>query len=525
MQAATLSRLFLVLLLAIAVRVFLFNGPFGSDDSTYFLSARRVAEGDWAVANYNGALRYGFNLPAGILMYLFGQSFFVANLWPFFCSLLEIAAIFWLADSTLGRRAAWISAILLAITPLHVAVATRIHADPVVSAFLTVGFVGIYQGMQRNSRAMLFAAGLAIGMVFWAKELAGVCYAAFLPLLWYYRDRLQAVVPVIAGVVLMLALNGLLMFLIAGDPLHAVKVVLGAMQRNFVHGGAGNDEAWFYLPRLFADIRHVGLLGWLALLALFLWRDDSQGRSIKSFLMYWLFGVLFILSCFPVSLSPLRFTMKQSNYITLFIAPMALLGGAMLAQWSRKTLLIVMAPVVGIALLLAAFQQADYRAHVANSKAVAEFALTHPHSVVLGSVNNSSLTKMLSAEMKKDSRVMSWRVAREEPAELSSTLKEGDELFGIFDPQTTTFDLGPKEKAPACWTAVQKLAPQDLGVGNKLASGMLAISQGLPEAAASRLNPRLEQLAKPSPAQLYRVSRADPWCANQAALPIVTNSL
>jgi 4-amino-4-deoxy-L-arabinose transferase-like glycosyltransferase len=526
MPAATLSLqrentslrgfggLFLVLLLAFAVRMVLFNGPFGSDDSTYFMSARRVAQGDWSPAHYNGALRFGFNLPAGGLMYLLGQNFIVANLWPLSCSLLEIAAIYWFADRTLGRRAAWIAALLLACTPLHVAVATRIHADSVVSAFLTLGFVCIYQGVQRNSRSLLFAAGLSIGMVFWAKELAAVCYAAFLPLLWYFRDKLQAIVPVVAGAVLMLALNGLLMYIIAGDPLHAVRVVTGAVQRNFIGGDGSGNEAWFYLPRLFIDVRHVGLLGWVALLALGLWRNKTQGRSVKQFLAIWWLGLLFILSCFPVSLSPLRLTMKQSNYITLFLAPMAVLGGAMLAQWSNKTLVLVLGPLVGIGLLLAALQQADYRAYVGNSKAVAELAMSHANSVVLGSVNNSAVSTMLGSQRNQVTRVLSWKSVQEDPKVLSSALEQDDELFGIFDPQTTAIGAGANgpTKAPACWKELQHLPPQDLGIGNHMASGLLAISQSLPAFAASRLSPRLEGLAKPSPATLYRVSKMDPWC-------------
>ena len=508
--------LFLVLFIAFAVRMALFNGPFGSDDSTYFNSAVSVANGNWAPGNYNGALRYGFNIPAGVLIFLFGKNFFVANLWPLLCSLMEIAAVYWFVDTALNRRAAWIAAILLACAPLHVAVATRIHADPVVSAFLTVGFVCIYQGLHRNSRGLLFVAGLSIGGVFWAKELAAVCYAAFLPLLWYFRHKLNGLLWVVAGVVAMLVLNGVLMYIIAGDPLYCVKVVLAQLKRNYIGGADGGNEAWFYLPRLFVDIRHVGLLGWAALLSLILWRGESRESSAKLYVTMWLLGLLLILSCFPVSLSPLRLTMKQTNYITLFLAPLAILAGALLAQRSNKALILILAPMIGIGLLLAALQQADYRAFVGNSKAVAEWALPRSGSVVLGSNNNSAIGTMLGNQRNQASRVYSWKAVQDNPAILTGTLKQDDELLGVFDPQTATWGAGAQNmgKAPTCWEEVLRVAPQDLGVGNHVAAGLLAISETLPSFASSRISPKLEPLAKPLSATLYRVSRTDPWCSH-----------
>ena len=508
------GQLLPVMLLAILVRLVLFNGVFGSDDGTYFASALRVAEGDWTPAHYNGALRFGFNLPAGALIYVLGKSFFVANLWPLLCSLLEIAAVYWFAERAISRRAAWIAAVLLACTPLHVAVATRIHADAVVSAFLTLGFVCIYLGMQRNSRALLLAAGLSLGMVFWAKELAAVCYAAFLPLLWLYRDRLQAVLPVAAGALLMLLLNLLLMYLIAGSPLHAINTVLGAVKHNFIDGAGGSDDAWYYLPRMFADVRHVGLLGWLALAGLFLRPKEAQARSAVRYLAVWWLGLLVVLSFFPVSLSPLRLTMKQSNYITLFLAPMALLGGALLARFSQRALVLALTAVLGLGLLLAALQQADYRAFVANSKAVDALAAASPHSVILGSNNNSSVSTMLGTQRGATSRVYSWKSAQEDPALLAQELKQDDELLGVFDPQTATWGAGAQNmtRAPACWQELRRLAPQDLGLGNHVAGGLLAISHVMPAFVASRLAPRFEPLAQPTPATLYRVPRADPWC-------------
>jgi 4-amino-4-deoxy-L-arabinose transferase-like glycosyltransferase len=305
-----------VLLLAVAVRLATFNGAFGSDDVVYFERAAKLAAGDWSSANYNGALRYGFNLPAAAFIALFGKSLFVANLWPLACSLIEIGAVYMFASAAMNRWAGVFAALLLASAPLHMAVATRIHADPVVSMFLTVSFVTLYFGLQRNRTSLLFGAGLAIGGIFWAKELAAVTWFAFLPLLWFCRGRWKVILPVLAGAALMLVLHGILMMIIAGDPFHLVRVVLGALRRNFVDGGQGEDGAAYYLRYLFVDLRHTGLLGFFAVASFWLlprwFRVQRLSFDGVFFAMLWWTGLLLVLSLFPVSLSPLRLTMKQS---------------------------------------------------------------------------------------------------------------------------------------------------------------------------------------------------------------------
>lgn len=512
------ANLVAVLVVAIAVRTIFFSGIFGSDDGTYYRSALKIAQGDWRAASYNGALRYGFNLPAGAFMYLFGNSYVVANLWSICCSLMEIAGVYWLAHSAISRRAAWIAALLLACTPLHVAVATHIHADPIVSAALTLGFVFTYQGMRRDSAVLLFMAGVSIGMVYWAKELAAVCYLAYLPLIWFYRGRWRNIGIVAAATVLMFVLNGALMYAIAGDPLYAVKVVLHAVQHNFIDGGdGGSNSAWYYLPLLFVDLRYVGLLGWGALAALLLWRDAPGAtgpRSVKSFLVIWLFGVLLVLSIFPVSLSPLRLTMKQSNYLTLFMAPMVILTGALLACLSNRLVATALAVMLAVALPLAALHQADYRSFTANSKAVAALAAANPHYVVLASTGNSSMGTLWGDHGGYRSRIFAWNDAMSDPKSLTDDIKEGDELVGVFDPQSAAWSTGIAKVTtpPPCWVFMRSIVPQGLGVGNDVAAVLFAVNRVMPTPIAAKLGPRLKTLAEPVPASLYHVPQDNPWC-------------
>lgn len=507
--------LVLLLVLALVVRLTTFNGVFGSDDLVYFTRAAQLAHGDWSSADYNGALRYGFNLPAAGFIALFGESVFVANLWPLACSLIEIGAVYMFATAAMNRRAGVFAALLLATAPLHIAVATRIHSDPVVSMFLTVGFVMLYFGLQRNRSSLLFGAGLAIGGIFWAKELAVVTWFAFLPLLWFCRSRWKSILPVLAGTSLMLVLHGVLMTIIAGDPLHLVKVVLGALKRGYDGGGENDGSAAYYLRYLFVDLRHTGLLGFFAVASFWLlprW-FHSQRLSFDGvlFAMLWLTGLLLVLSVFPVTLSPLRFTMKQSNYITLFIAPTALLAGMGLATLPKLAGRLMLLAGVALGLLLGALEQAHYRTVPANSKAVAEFAVEHPGALIVGSRNNSwvgSLWAELEHPGVPRAEFASFVDAVDNTAEFQVRQSNATVIYAVLDRQTMNWPVvSPVMRPLSCWEPLQAVAPNGLGLGNRVATLLSTMLS-----AVRPLSDGLALIAGPQRADIYIIRGSDVLC-------------
>lgn len=509
---------------ALAVRLALFNGVFGSDDNIYYERALQVAAGHFPSSNYNGALRYAFNLPAGLMVAVFGQTQAAVNLWPLACSLIELAMIYAFARALAGRQAAVMAALLLAAAPLQVSVASRIHADPVASAFLTSGVVLTYFGWQRRSVALLFGAGLTLGGVFWAKELAAVTYFGLLPLLWMFRGRWRDALWVVCGVLAMLVLHGLLMTAIAGDPLHLVRTVLGAVRRNFVQAGDGEDAAAYYLKYLFVDVRHTALLGWLAaggVLALTLGRPvQLMGQSregARGFLLGWLIGLLLVLSVFPVSLQPLRFTMKQSNYITLFLAPLAVAAAWALAALPRRAGQALCVIAVAMGLALAALQQADYRSFTANGKAAALWAEARPDALVLGSKSNANVGSLWlraqrgGADIDPLHALAAWSAPG--PA-LVARKAVATRLYVVYEPLTLAWPGSrPLVAAPLnCWVADERLVPVDLGLGNRFAQTLSEALGGVGVGPLSGAVAMLGRLGRPQPAQVYRVDGADPWC-------------
>lgn len=513
----------LVLLLALVVRVALFNGAFGSDDNVYYERALQVAQGVWTSSNYNGALRYGFNLPAGALVALFGTTLWAVNLWPLLCSLIEVAMVYAFAHALGGRRVAIVAAVLLATTPLHVAVATRIHADPVVSAFLTSGVVLTYFGWLRRSPWLLFVAGLTLGGVFWAKELAAVTYFGLLPMLWFFRGRWRDALLVVVGVLAMLVLHGILMTVIAGHPLHLVHNVLAAVQRHFVAGGQGEDAAAYYLRYLFVNQRHTALLGWLAaagviLVALARSGPVSEAQAgARGFLLCWLLGVLLVLSVFPVSLSPLRFTMKQSNYLTLFLAPLAVAASVALVALPRRAGQAALVVSVVAGLVLAALQQADYRSFTANGKAGALWAIAKPQALVLGSKNNANIASiwLRGQQGGKDVDPVHAIGAWSDPGPvLAAKMAAATEIYMIYEPLTLAWPGAqpPMDRPLSCWVPVDTLVPIDLGIGNELAGLLAQVLRSTGISGLDNAAKVLGRLGKPDPAQVFRVNGRDPWC-------------
>lgn len=507
--------IFLIIFFALLIRLLTFNGAFGSDDIVYFERAAELAQGKWTTADYNGALRYGFNLPAAGFMALFGEKLFVANLWPLICSLIEIGAVFMFANAAIDRRTAIIASLLLASVPLHIAVATRIHADPVVSMFVTLSFVLLYFGLTRNRKLLLFSAGLAIGGIFWAKELAAVTWFAFFPLLLIFREQWRNVFFVIAGALLMLLLHGILMYSIAGDPLHSVKVVTGALKRDFIGALQGEDGAYYYLKYLFIDLRHTGLIGILALISIVVLarvRNFSDQRLPIVYVLTWWLGLLVFLSVLPVSILPLRFPMKQSNYITLFIAPVALLAGIAIVSFPRSIGRAILIASICIGVAFSFLQQADYRIFTANTKALAKFAIEHPGSVIIGSVNNRSLGNLWAAQTNPgitSAKILSFRDLMEMKSTTHKILNEADSIYVALDEQTMNwFNKSPIHGPLDCWVFEMRIVPTGLGVGNYFAKFFADTLVSI-----KPISTALTSLAEPKNAYIYRVEDRNIMCS------------
>src|SRR6266487_1777030 len=460
-----LSWNFLLALLIFAglLRIVLLNGLFGSDDTLYLRRAVEVSSGVWSSADYNGGLRYGFNIPAGFCIYLFGLSSITANMWPLLCSIAEIGAVYLFAHREWGRRAALYSALILTCMPLHIAVATRVNPDPVVSLFLTLSFVFFYFAEQKRDRTLYILTGAAMGMIFWAKELAVVTFLALAlyPLVWRKLDKRWAYILV--GGIPLLIVHLVLMTVVAGDPLHLFNVVTGQVGRNFIQAKAGEDSPWFYFRYLFVDIRHTWIAPLIATLAVatvgYRYLRLLEVDRAAAYVAFWFISVLMVLSFVPVSITPIRFVLKQSNYLSLFLAPIGLLAGYQISRSPLRVARMMIVLLVTGGMVLGVLEQQAVRVFTSNSKAAAELARVRTEAKFFGSVNNYNIASAYSVLMKDPSLGQRFGSLSEVPHDGQSSYAGA--TFAVIDKQT--MDWGrkaiPFTDIPSCWKEVQVLTP------------------------------------------------------------------
>ncbi|MBN8456165.1 glycosyltransferase family 39 protein [Accumulibacter sp.] len=335
-----------LLAIALAVRLAFYTGFFGSDEVTYVANAYRLLDGDWQVSSYVGSNRYGMNLPLAAMAFLFGRHEMVANAYPLLCSLGEVALVFHFGRQLLGLRAAVLGALLLALLPLHAHYAGRLMADAPLALMITASFLFFWHGERNGDRCSFVIAGLAAGCSFWIKPHAIIYLAVFAayPLLARRWDRRWLLMAGACG--LMIAANCLLFRFLSGDVFFLVEAMRSRHTGVDRAAAAAADpfhvSAGYYLVYLLARVYHTWIVFHLALAALFLWwlrrrRGATADDDAMRFLLWWAAGLLLVFSLFVASWNPFVLIPKQTNYMLMFVAPLALLAGHAAGPRPRRT--------------------------------------------------------------------------------------------------------------------------------------------------------------------------------------------
>ena len=503
--------LVLVLGFGAVLSIVFFRGPFGSDDTVYFYRALDVSSGDWRSYDYIGSLRYGMNLPTGALFWLFGPSYVAGTLYPLFLFLGQAALLAVLVRGALGARAAFLAALLMVTLPLGILSGTAFHVDMPLAFTMTLSFALFWWAEQRNSTLLYILFGLAAGASYWMKEATIVYLILFLPYVLYRRRLRWGYVWAAAAAVAMFAANCLLMWVIAGDPLHVLNVMQGAVERGYI-AQRREDNPLYYFRYLFIEIHHTGLLGFLTAGAIivFLVKRRTLSSAESGFIYYvlfWFLGLLALFSLMPISFEPLIFVAKQTNYMNMFVAPMAILSGWFIARLMVPVRWIAVAAAVAVAVLFTGLKQQDFRAFTANGRVLAALAQDNPGDLYFGTVSNFNIARLLD------------RTPDEQPpirtlAQLEMLDGESGTVYAILDRQTLGWSARDPDvpTVPACWVEGTTLVPIGHGaVAHLLPLLTWAISPfaGTP---LDWIADRLSALANPASAVVYAVPADDPWC-------------
>lgn len=511
-----------VLIVAVVLRLLFYTGFFGSDEVTYVEVAANIAAGDWHASNYIGATRYGMNLPVALFIYLFGLSEASANLWPLLCSVGEVAVVFCIARWLWSTRVATLSALLLALLPLHVHFAGRMMADPPLAFFLTLSVALLLRATFSRYWITFFAAGLAWGGVFWVKESVGLLYAPVFLILQLYLNSIQKrlLFWLIAGMAFAVAANCALMYFVADNPLHVFAVM-----KKVVQVLAGNltlaESPWYYLRYLFLDIRHTFLLGFLTFAgAIFYAKQFLQNKDTDrntQFVVVWILLLLGMFSLAVVSFSPVKLVMKQTNYMLIFVGPMTLLAGWYLASLPRRLLLPLGVVIATGSLVLAALEQQAITVFTANSKAAYAFLRDQPDAFLVGTTNNERAINFFSMmESRSDLRKQMLTFSEMATIDLGNSLSMlasrsvGKEVFALVDLQNIGWGNSKGEirqlgDVPKCWAPMGTLTPVQQGIGRVLTTSMVTLSSVLPTLFQQRYLSIVETVTGPAQAHLFRV--------------------
>lgn len=501
-----------VLAAALAARLAFFTGYFGSDEVTYTGEAVRLLAGEWPQSDYIGAVRLGITFPVALLMWIFGHTEFAANLWSLLCSLGEIALVFILAKHFWGTRAALLSSLLLAFTPLHAHYAGRLMADAPLAFFITLTFFSLLWGDRQEHRLWYFAAGIAAGMVWWIKSAVAPVFLTVFAI-YVIREKRFAMkwLFMAAGVLLMFLINGLIFQVMENDFWKIYRMTTSGVAE-YAGDRVQGSEPWFYIKYLFVDIKHTLLLGPLAAIATLLWiwpGNKNKHRGTKIFI--WGVGLVAILSLFLVSLKPLLFITKQVNYMTVFLAPLALLSGYALSRLSNLWASLVAFIVISIGLLGTALEQLSIQSFVANSKAALVFAREHPDADVFAMTNavrTANYELLFSTSPENVPRIYEInRLSQLSPVQSDAVNKRT--AYVIFDRQTAGWGTqGPfsdEKNLPDCWLAVGSLQPQGMGIGVHIGRALTSLAPLVPASLGQALSSRLTGLLVPLPAVVYQV--------------------
>ena len=507
-----------ILIFAAAIRVAFFSRGLGTDEIVYISQAYRLLDGQYPHAAYLGAVRYGINGFQALSIRLFGNGVAGADGLFFACSLGAVLLTYCFARHLWGRRAAIWSALALAVLPLDVTLAGSLNPDPYLGLFIAASLIVFYFAERDDRTELYFFAGLLAGWVFWIKEEVIVFGLVFVYLALSERRWRRGWLWFLFGGALCAAADLAFFWGVFGDPFYHYRVVHDAVGDLIATHSFGETAPWAYASYLLVKIYHTGLLGWLALAGgvLMLRRQTEPGRR---FVLGWVAGLLIIFSLLPASLSPFTFIRKQTNYMEIFVMPLALLAGWFLAQQRRGVALLLGGAMVVSSILLSGLEQQVVRVVTVNGRAAAAFAEAHAGTPVFGPLTaqrQSMVERLLRGSLDSNSDIRS-------SADLSQLSSGGSSAGDIVaylveDPQMrnwpdATKDAPLPETLRRCLVPAGALERGDLGLGRSVVGALRGIFSILPAPYGPAALRTTDALWVVAPAQVYVVTRE---CAREA---------
>ena len=351
----------LIVGVALLVRVLVFSGYFGSDDSGYAVLAHQLISGQLEIPLREGvevhSLRIGVFWPVALLFATLGVSEFAMLIYPFVTSLLTVALAYLAARWMIGPRAGVVAGLLAALLPLDARSATVLMPDGPAALMAAGGVLAARRAGQSTSPRSQALWGGAAGAGFlgaWLTKESIVYLAPFVLgyLLWLaIRRKRAAVLAGCAAVCLVgVLVESAAYWRLTESPLYRLEAVersyesTGAVWRQasdwgqlFVDGADSVSSATYWKevakrvvvdgPRQLLLTHTFGLIPALALVAVFYaWYHRLREWQ---FVAWWFASVLLMFNFSSASFTTYRPLPLADRFVYLELFPAILLAAAL----------------------------------------------------------------------------------------------------------------------------------------------------------------------------------------------------
>ena len=319
-----------ILLGALLYRLYAFTGDISYDPLVYAQNAYNLLNGTFrfdTLSMYDH--RFTVFVPVALAYALLGVGTLSTHLWPLFLSLLQIVAVLWLGYRWLGREAAILGVLLLALFPLDVVYAGILTPDVVIACFVTcsvVSWIGAFEGREKPSRILPFVAGLFCGLAVLTRPYAIVMLLFFAGDAIWRRASLRHLLRLCLGLASVGVPILLLYAIVTGDPLYSLRSVSELCDVPPPEGA----RLLFYPLVICNPKGPAGLFGVLFAAAAVVGLIKPTRRRLV--LLLWILPMLIYLQFGTQSWRSYVPVTKSVRYLTPLLAPAALLAALVILE-------------------------------------------------------------------------------------------------------------------------------------------------------------------------------------------------
>lgn len=320
---------------ALLVRLVFLVGMTGSDDLHYAKQAQAMSEGRFIPGNYFANFRVGLIVPTALAYRLFGISTTTTIWFVMLCSLLGTLVAILLGRELFGTSAGLWAGALYAVFPIDVVEAGMLLPDICVAALTGLALVCVLRAERERGvpvKTLLFVmAGVLVGAGYLCKMTGLMTMAVLVAYLLVRRKNVGWLLPMLAGLAVVIIAEGSFYHVVQGDFLLRFRVEGGASQPIGDGKLTGALASLTEYPRaMFLSIEEFGPF-WYLFVAAVAWAVAAR-PSRAWVVALWVAPLWLMLEFGFAGVTRQPFPVHVPRYLTLVTIPAAALIGAMFAR-------------------------------------------------------------------------------------------------------------------------------------------------------------------------------------------------